>query len=203
MIIELSKDKINEMDLSSLISFFDFKPDFQKYIKEKCGEEHYKLLAYISQQLKVENKVSDVGTYYGASALALAFNPNVEVVTYDIVNCFPRDINIKTAIHKDNIRMKVMSGLDDIALISKSDIIMLDIDPHDGIAEEEFIKKLVDVDYKGVVICDDIKLNDGMRKFWDGVPVGIKKIDLTELGHWSGTGALVFDASNIDIIVSQ
>jgi len=30
----------------------------------------------------------------------------------------------------------------------------------------------------------------------------LKRVDLTKYGHWSGTGAIVFDSSKYDIVIS-
>jgi hypothetical protein len=70
--------------------------------------------------------------------------------------------------------------------------IFIDVDPHDGIQETKMIQKLVDKKYKGYVLLDDIHLNQAMQNFWDSIPVTVRKVDLTEIGHWSGTGLLIF-----------
>jgi hypothetical protein len=54
--------------------------------------------------------------------------------------------------------------------------------------------------YKGVVLADDIRLNDKMRAFWQWVP--LKKFDVTHYGHHSGTGVIVFDAAVCDVAVA-
>ena len=42
-----------------------------------------------------------------------------------------------------------------------------------------------------------------MRAFWSWASQrpGVRAVDLTPHGHWSGTGALVFDASTVDLVV--
>jgi hypothetical protein len=39
-------------------------------------------------------------------------------------------------------------------------------------------------------MLDDIHLNDDMKLFWNNITE--EKYDLTSIGHWSGTGLVVF-----------
>lgn len=80
-------------------------------------------------------------------------------------------------------------------ILLQSSFILLDIDPHDGVLEYEFYEWLCDNDYRGFMVCDDIWYFEGMRKnFWYKIPYE-HKIDLTEEGHWSGTGIIRFRPS--------
>jgi hypothetical protein len=80
---------------------------------------------------------------------------------------------------------------------------VLDIDPHMGIKETVVVRRLLEDGYRGILICDDIHLRREMLEgFWDGLPAGLKKIDLTEFGHFSGTGIVVFDPSYVDFSVT-
>ena len=58
------------------------------------------------------------------------------------------------------------------------------------------ISKLIEMDFKGILLLDDIHLNPEMQSFWDWIPVG-RKVDLTRLGHHSGTGAVLFGDSKL------
>ena len=87
--------------------------------------------------------------------------------------------------------------LNDIETLIKSDFISLDIG-HDAIVEQEILMALVDNGYKGLLFLDDIHLNQEMHDWWNGIT--IPKIDLTPLGHYSGTGIVVFDTSRFDIV---
>ena len=71
--------KINFKELDHLREHFHFR-----YFFDDVGQEHYKLLKYISSQLKDGSNVFDIGTSTGLSALALSSNPNIIVHTYDI-----------------------------------------------------------------------------------------------------------------------
>jgi hypothetical protein len=145
------------------------------------SREHYSLLAWISNQLNNET-IYDIGTFRGLSALAMSVNPTNKVVTYDIekfdMGTFP-----------DNIEFKIGDFFTDSDIL-KTPFIMFDVDPHDGKIEELFIKSLIDNNYKGVVMFDDIHLNDAMQSVWDSIT--LEKHDLTEFGHWSGTGVVIF-----------
>jgi predicted O-methyltransferase YrrM len=142
--------------------------------------------------------VSDLGTYYGASALALSYNPDVMVTTYDIFNVIPQQ-ELKSPLTRQNISMKVMSCQLDLQNISKSHLVLLDIDPHDGPTETKFIQLLLDSGFRGILLCDDIFLSDGMTEFWLSIPPHLKKVNVSRFGHWTGTGAVVFDPSFIDL----
>lgn len=165
----------------------------------EAGVEHYKLLASISDQLKGSPTIYDLGTYKGFSALALSNNKNINVITYDIENV-EDNINMK---HINNIKFVVKDAYLDVTTFKDSPVIMLDIDPHDGIQETNIIKKLVEVGYRGIVICDDIHLNQGMRIFWRFVPSHLKKYDITDYGHASGTGLIVFDTEYVSVEVEE
>jgi hypothetical protein len=95
--------------------------------------------------------------------------------------------------------MYVASGQACIAKIIQSKMIILDVDPHDGFQEKDFLQKLIERNYQGIVVVDDIHLNIEMKQFWDNIPLNIKKVDVTHLGHHSGTGIIVFDPQNIDV----
>lgn len=163
-----------------------FVPQYQLYFQKEAGVEHYRLL----EDLVVGKKgvVVDVGTLYGSSALALSSNPDVHVWSYDIVDHIPRDAIIRDV---PNISFRLQNGIDAIPdFVSKTDLILLDVDPHDGVQEKQFFDALVAHGYKGVVVCDDIHLNDAMRTWWNAIE--LPKEDVTDKGHFSGTGIVTF-----------
>jgi predicted O-methyltransferase YrrM len=155
-------------------------------------EEHYQLLAYLSSQLPSGSKVADLGTFQGASALALAYNPEVNVYTYDIDN----SKHIKFEMFK-NIHFKQANCLECVEEFLDAVLIMLDLDPHDGIQEQLLLQELSKHQYKGIMICDDICLNSQMDEFWKNIK--LRKFDITKYGHYSGTGVVVFDKNAIDL----
>lgn len=196
--LTLSYDDVAKQPMGHLLPFMSWNPPYITYMNELPGQEHYKLLANISHQLPDGAVISDVGTYFGASALALSSNPKVCVTTYDIADCITKNNNTLTPLSRENITQKIMPGQQDIELIAKSDLVVLDIDPHDGPAEIDFVKLLVEHGFRGILICDDINLNAGMKEFWNSIPSHLKKIDVSRLAHWTGTGLVVFDPLKID-----
>ena len=62
----------------------------------------------------------------------------------------------------------------------------------DGKEEElKMIEFLLEKGWTGVIILDDIYKGCQMQDFWNGLSIpGWTKIDVTELGHSSGTGIL-------------
>jgi len=196
-LIPISFQQISQIDLCDYKQYFDFQPEFKEYINAHPGQEHYKLLAYLSTQFK--GAVCDVGTFVGASAAALSYNTDIHVVSYDVQDWFPKDMSVVTPKSLTNITFKIQSGHDDIDSICNSDLIVLDMDPHDGVQEFHFVMSLIFKNYRGVVLLDDIHVNEGMEEFWKRIPNFIKKVDLTYVGHHSGTGLLIFDPTYIDV----
>lgn len=199
-LIELTTENVSKRSVIHLLKYMAWKPEYLKYMIEMPGREHYRMLVEISHQLPDGSKIADIGTYFGASALALSSNSNVNVTTYDIVGCIPNDAGY-TALTRDNVVQKVIPGQEDMENISSSDLVVLDIDPHDGLTEVAFVKLLIDKGFKGILVCDNIKVNEGMQEFWNSIPVHLKKIDVTHLAHWTSTGIVVFDPSYIDVEV--
>src|SRR5262245_10780267 len=56
------------------------------YLLRPPGQEHYRLLAYLSTQFE-RATFCDIGTGGGHSALALSFSPANRVVSFDVANC--------------------------------------------------------------------------------------------------------------------
>jgi|Laugresbdmm110sd_1035091.scaffolds.fasta_scaffold03109_2 predicted O-methyltransferase YrrM len=200
VVIVLSKSRVNARSVQDLNEYMDWNPMHKTFMNSEPGREHYKMLAEISHQLPNNAHISDVGTYYGTSALALSSNPNVNVMSYDIGEFIPK--GVKSPLNRANIQMNVMSGHADIATISKSAFVLLDIDPHDGPEETRFVNFLIEHGFRGVLACDDIYLNSGMKDFWDNIPQQLKKIDVSDMAHWTGTGVVVFDPSHIDVVIA-
>jgi hypothetical protein len=158
------------------------------------GQEHYHLLKELSTQINGK-EIFDIGTWKGASALALSFNQTNTVHSFDLVHShiLPKISNI--VYHLANI----VTNTPDRELwkerILASPLIFLDIDPHEGKDEYVFYEWLRDNNYKGVLICDDIHHFEAMRNnFWSKIPNEFKT-DLTSQGHWSGTGKVQFTSS--------
>lgn len=162
-------------------------PVFPNMNKEP-GQEHYKLLANLSRKLCSDNKFNfyDVGTFKGYSALALLYgDPTIQatVKSYDIEDQLDPEVESITT----RIDFMIGNVLDDPDLL-KADLIVLDTN-HDGAFENEFYE-FIRRDFKGWLILDDIHLNDQMERFWKSITQ--KKFDLTAVGHYTGTGLVIF-----------
>ncbi len=193
-------DKVFDEDISYLYPYTEFH-NHSVCFKNTHGE-HYKLISHIAKQFPNDSTFVDIGTFMGYSALALSTNKYARVLTYDLYDVtefFPKDENVLTMRNIPNITAIVKNCLEDIPILLEAPLIVLDVDPHDGIQEKEIITKLHENGYKGIVLCDDIHLNSGMKDFWNWV--SLKKIDVSEYGHHSGSGIIVFDSKWCDINV--
>lgn len=197
--IVLNKGVLNALDMSRLMQHATWHANL-RYFQEEAGVEHYRLLSYLAGLLKGPAPVIDIGTYTGLSALALSADPEQSVITYDIVDNIPSGAvdSIKT---KPNIEIKIMNCCDDMATVCASKLVVLDIDPHDGLQEPVIIDALVKNGFKGLLVLDDIHLNDGMKRFYDSI--SLPKTDVSLYGHWSGTGIVNFDTSAFRIVMDS
>lgn len=199
MRIALSASDVRQTDVATAAMPYANWHENAKYLASSSGE-HYKLLAAIASKF-VDGRFVDVGTYLGHSALALAARHEElgnRVVSYDVVDCIPASSAIKT---HAGIELRIKDAIDDVAEIATTaDLVLLDVTPHDGKFERAFIAELVRLGFRGLLLLDDIHLNPEMTELWQWIPTG-RKIDLTEIGHWSGTGLVAFDPERIDLVV--
>ena len=178
----ISNDILDNLDMSQFQIINN--QEYQNYYVDKSSKEHYRLLTYISNSFNDETFV-DVGTLKGSSALALSTNKQNKVFSFNLssqleLNTIPEN----TEFIIDN----VISGQYDTMLLS-SKFILLDTF-HDGGFELEFLNYLKGINYSGVLILDDIHLNNEMRSFWENI--NEDKLDISNIGHGSGTGVVFF-----------
>lgn len=180
----IDEKKLNATDLTDLCEHI-VESEYKKYFLDLPGSEHYRLLAYFSTKFN-DSVLLDIGTYKGCSALALAFNKTNTVKSFDISTGYR---TIKTP--PTNIEFIVDDVTDDkyIDILLNSPFILLDT-YHDGPFEYKFYEHLKTINYKGILMLDDTKLNDVMREFWDNITE--KKYDVSKYGHHSGTGIVIF-----------
>jgi hypothetical protein len=152
------------------------------YYSDRSGKEHYRLLTFVSS-LYQGCTIFDVGTNKCMSALALSSNKSNRVKSYDVVRFLPYNPTIS------NVEFVIGNATEDTDLTS-SPVIFLDVN-HDGLYEKEFYDHLKKISYRGILLLDDINLNDPMKEYWNGFTE--RKYDLTHIGHWSGTGLVVFE----------
>jgi hypothetical protein len=182
--MKLNKEEIKIINLEALSSII-IENEFKNYFLDEPGNEHYKLLAWFSQQYNGQT-IIDIGTYKGCSALAMSYNPKVNVKSFDIrlelkrLFSYPGNIEfIIDDITKEEYKKIIMS----------SPFILLDTD-HDGPFENKFYQYLKQIEWKGTLLLDDIRLNQPMKNFWKLITE--EKYDITEVGHHSGTGLVIF-----------
>ncbi len=155
--------------------------------------EHYRLLAALVEVADVDRAI-EVGTYTGMGALALA-SAGAHVQTYDLV---PWDRFSHTLLRQEDFDDRISqrignladqdyfdSQLDDLLAAG---LILVD-GPKDGFFEPAFLSKLLAVLRPGqLLVVDDIRKLEMLQTWRD---ISLPKLDLTSLGHWSGTGLAV------------
>lgn len=186
-IINVTNAELNLMNSSYINDYSDKLKNVELqhdpyYFHMESGKEHYRLLMYVSTLYNKE-VIFDVGTNKCMSALALSYNKLNKVKTFDIVRLLPENPSV------ENIEYILGDSTKDSDL-DKCPIIFLDVD-HDGLYEDIFYNHLKSVNWKGILILDDIHLNNPMKNFWNRIEE--KKYDITNIGHWSGTGLVIFE----------
>ena len=125
------------------------------------GKEPHKLLGYLTYGKKISDSLSILNISHDKS-----FESILKYNQSDVISTTELDLNL---------------------IANKFDVIIIDVDPHDGNFERNAFKKCKMINYKGIIIYDDTLLNNNMKTFWAELPEDIK-IDVTKYGHWSGTG---------------
>ena len=176
----ISNDVLDVVDMN-LFQIID-NEEYQNYYTDRSSKEHYRLLTHISNSFNDETFI-DVGTLKGSSALALSTNKKNKVYSFNLssqleLNSLPENVEF--------IIDNVLNGKYDNILLSAK-FILLDTF-HDGSFEQEFLDYLKSINYSGVLILDDIYLNNEMRSFWENI--NEDKMDITNIGHGSGTGVV-------------
>lgn len=191
MKIKIDEEKVRAIKLDSLIQYL---PHYQDEFKE-MNNDPYSLYAYISTLFK-NKTILDVGSRYGLSALALSYNETNRIISYDLINTIQFDIQ------KDNIEFKVMDFRNDESLdFNKIPVIMIDVDPHDGVQERAMYSFLHEKQWKGILLLDDISdvWWPHINKWWNEIEY--EKYDLTHIGHFSGTGLVNFGGKHVIEVV--
>lgn len=191
MNITLSADTLNAIDTKKFNA--NIPAAYQMYYHLEAGKEHYRLLTYLAS-LYSGVLLADIGTNHGASALALSTNPDNMVYSLDVVNVrsgepplFNTQFVVGNFLHTTEI----------IEKICEAKLIMLDID-HEYHNEIQLYDILRFRGWKGLLVCDDIHLNDPMKRFWSEITDF--KIDVTDYGHGSGTGIIVMDDTEFELL---
>jgi predicted O-methyltransferase YrrM len=189
--------EIDILDVSNRIS-----NNSLKYTEIWPGE-HYKLLAAFVKLLKPK-LVVEIGTYLGMGSLSLKkyLLSNSTLVTYDIVKW---DDFKETLFNKEDFDKQLIQIIADLSnpdifeknknILEDADLIFLDA-PKDGKFEPNFLKLVETIKFKNnpIMIIDDIRLLN-MVALWR--KLNYPKLDITSLGHWSGTGILQLNSQII------
>jgi predicted O-methyltransferase YrrM len=171
-------------NLGAILPYYPLvkKTDDGMYFFWPPGREHYHLLAYFASMVPSGSKILEIGTRSGVSAISMrAGNKDISITTCDLENTF---------IGHESIDFRQINGLDLMEEFKDCPFIFIDVDPHDGVQERVMIAKLKEVGFKGILVLDDIKLNQDMCDFWNEIDV--EKYNFTNFGHHSGTGVVNF-----------
>ena len=195
--IKLTLEELNNIDMNYCKDLMKWKPTHADYFSDVAGREHYRLLAFLSEAMSsyTNKPYIDIGTYLGFSALALSRHASSTVITYDIIDCIPDMGPTMKSISR--IEHRITDCLNDMDTLLNTDLISMDVDPHDGVQETEMFNALKDAGYKGLLVLDDIHINKGMKSFWSSID--LLKYDVSKYGHYTGTGLVVFEPSRFDV----
>jgi predicted O-methyltransferase YrrM len=180
----------------------DYLPDIT-YYDLPSGVQEYRLYSYITTFFN-NITILDIGTSTGRSSVALSHNSSNKVITYDIIDAInDRNHKIYT---KPNIEFRIKDILDDLNedFIKNVKIVMIDID-HLETIEFKILNKLRELKFKGIILLDDITrhpelhIRECMDRLWTSISE--KKYDVTQYGHWSGTGIVIMN-DDINIILN-
>ena len=193
--IPANLESIHSIDYESFRAFFPetIPGETVSEFFAKCGKEHFRLLAYLSS-LYQHSTILNIHTNGGYESLALSYQPTNTVLSFNT----PSQVKNPAILTRPNIRFHPDNLLSPEVrekwreTILSAAFIFVDIEPHNGEVEYEFYTYLCDIGYKGFVLFDDIWYFKSMRnEFWAKIPDS-RKYDLSEVGHWSGCGAVSF-----------
>ncbi len=147
------------------------------------GKDHYRLLAYISQQTD-NTKILEVGALFGNSALAFSLNPSNLIYSFDTQD----RISLKQ--RPANVVFTKGDIFNHPEIILTSKIILVDTWHNVVDFEVPFFDFLKKHQYKGLVILDDITMTPTMYNWWESIEE--EKLDVSSIGHINGTGLVFF-----------
>ena len=193
MHIQINKEQVRSMDITPVKELAI--ADHRINMEHDAGHSPHNLYAYMS--LLFDNTtILDIGTNRGNSALSLSWNPTNQVQSYDLVD------HIHSNVKKPNIRFNICNFMQDTSIQwDNVKLILIDVDPHDGIQEVEMMKYLDQIGWTGLLLHDDISpiYWPALDKMWQEITY--EKFDLTDIGHMGGTGLVNFgNKYKIDII---
>jgi predicted O-methyltransferase YrrM len=161
--------------------------------------ENYRLLAGFVQVLKPQ-RIIEIGTEKGLAALAMkeVLPPGGKILTFDILPWSSES----SVITEEDIQSGVIeTAQDDLSqlevarkyasALGQADFIFVDA-AKDGVQERLFLDnfRAVGLKHNALLFFDDIRLWN-MLKIWREIQR--PKLDLTGLGHWSGSGVVLWE----------
>jgi hypothetical protein len=189
------------------------EPRYEKHLINRPGQEHYALLHYIMFTYGDCRHVVDIGTRYVTSSIALS-SAGHNVETFDLPESterFSAFRNVSESKWKELYKARGAGTIsfNNVDLLKMPEVkfkrffstwlVMLDTAhlPDTVPFEREFLARIHQIGYKGIMILDDIHLNSEMIKWWsellrDQEKFGYRAIDVTSVGHVTGTGLLDF-----------
>ena len=202
------------------------------FIIEKFGNEfgmapahcYYAILSQLSTYFN-NSVIVDLGTLRGDSAVALAYNKSNKVYTYDIEHSEEAAERIEKE-EFQNIKYIIGNCIEDSwfgmpnfpnhavvepksdkEIFLSSELIFMDIDPHNGVQEDKVLNFLISNNWKGVMVCDDIGLgrekgkenaHPPMRDWWN--TIDLPKYDISKNYYAAGTGTGIICFDNQEVI---
>jgi len=185
--INTLKQEVDKIDLTDRARFMR-NDEYKGYLTAPAGQEHHKLLAFISTLCSGET-IYDIGTNKGNSSISMSYNPDCKVISYDIEDF--KELNE----HPSNVEYRLGDFTLDLECL-KSPFILIDV-AHNAIDEERFHQFFIANNYKGFVLWDDIYQVGELviTEWWAALShPNIDKYDLTPVGHAPnlGTGLTVY-----------
>lgn len=164
---------------------------------------HYRLLAALVEELR-PRLVVEIGTFTGLSALAMlsVLPADGRLVTIDVIPW--NKISGTFLRNSDFAEGKLTQILCDLGdsqtctlhsqVLCDADLIFVD-GPKDGVFERELLQNfdLLGLKVGALIAFDDIRIWN-MLRIWQ--EIARPKLDLTGLGHWTGTGLVDWRLTN-------
>ena len=194
----------------------------EKSLSEYNQGHYYVILAHLSTYFN-DSVIIDLGTLRGESAAALSYNKSNKIYTYDIahrgeaVDRFKNEeyqnieYIIGDCIENNWMGMPIWDAhhyvgeppKTDKEIFLSSELIFMDIDPHNGIQEDKVLNFLIYNNWKGVMVCDDIgfgvvgQQHPHMRDWWESITTPKYNISENHYASGTGTGIICFDNQEV------
>jgi predicted O-methyltransferase YrrM len=198
-LLKLFSDLIIESEKVNM-DFFKKRLNVPDYVYEFPGE-HYRVLQAIVKLIDAK-VIVEIGTFTGLSSVSFfqSLDKSRSLYTFDIV---PFDqFNDTVFLKSDFVDYNFCQIIDDISdynlmkkhqnIFCNADLIFCDA-PKDGKFEKKVLQNLQKIGIKDgtIIFFDDIK-QWNMLKIWSEVKM--PKIDITPIGHFTGSGIIEWDS---------